>query len=186
MTWIQTWSGVALDLLDPKPTDIHAEDIAAALSKINRFTGHTSSPYSVASHSLLVMHYARPEHRLQALLHDAAEYAVGDVSTPLKAMVPQFRKIEDRVHAAICARFDLPPKIPDEVKAIDLALLWHEAAVLLGDPPKPWGAFKSGKIMGLPNASRYVAASAGADPQDVMASFLEALSDELTRRSRLN
>lgn len=71
--------------------------LAASLSKINRFGGHTRRPYSVAEHSVLVAQnidvdalseqsYRRiKEMKLLALLHDAHEAIVGDVVQPYKA-----------------------------------------------------------------------------------------------------
>lgn len=65
------------------------EEIAHSLALINRFTGHTYRPYSVAEHSLLVLHIARtegasPAAQMAALMHDAHEAFVGDVSSPVK------------------------------------------------------------------------------------------------------
>jgi hypothetical protein len=72
--------------------EISIADIANALPKINRFTGHTSRPYSVAEHSLLVADLARmagatPIVQLAALLHDAHEVYTGDVASPVKLVV---------------------------------------------------------------------------------------------------
>lgn len=64
--------------------------LAHSLSQINRFTGHTLRPYSVAEHSLLVCDIAA-EHGLDchgqmlALLHDAHEALCGDATSPVKA-----------------------------------------------------------------------------------------------------
>lgn len=68
------------------------EEIAHSLAQINRFTGHALRPYSVAEHSLLVCSMASdagapPEVQLAALLHDAHEAFVGDVSSPVKSAI---------------------------------------------------------------------------------------------------
>lgn len=91
MSWMITITGREHHLstwqqLANEPT---IEELAHALALINRFNGHTSRPYSVAEHSLLVMHIARIEGastaaQMAALLHDAHEAFVGDVSTPVK------------------------------------------------------------------------------------------------------
>ena len=59
--WIQTHSGLAFDLLDPKPDQINIHDIANALSKLCRFTGHVKQFYSVAEHSIRVSHRLPPD-----------------------------------------------------------------------------------------------------------------------------
>lgn len=77
-------SGREVDLLRPSHEDIEIADIATALSRICRFTGHGRKFYSVAEHSVRASHLVSPEVALQALLHDATEAYLGDVSSPLK------------------------------------------------------------------------------------------------------
>lgn len=54
--WLQSHSGKAIDLLRPNLDAILIEDIAHALSKICRYTGHTTGVeiYSVAARPLEV------------------------------------------------------------------------------------------------------------------------------------
>jgi hypothetical protein len=94
--WQRMLSGRRLDLLDPTPVDIEIEDIAHGLAFVARWNGQTLGdwPYSVAEHSLLVEEiFARLEPdaprrwRLAALLHDAPEYVIGDMISPVKAAV---------------------------------------------------------------------------------------------------
>ncbi len=98
--WIQTWSGHAFPLLASAPSDIRRDDIVAALAKINRFTGHTLEPYSVAQHSLLVADLVtrysdHPDAVRYALLHDAHEAYIGDESTPMKWARSQVSRIHN-------------------------------------------------------------------------------------------
>jgi hypothetical protein len=86
-TRIQTHSGGTFDLLNPDPADVRTEDIAHALSQIARYTGHTDTPYSVATHSVHVSQIVRSGLASLALLHDAAEAYLGDWSTILKIAV---------------------------------------------------------------------------------------------------
>lgn len=137
--WIQTASGIAFDLENPKPHMVIIEDIAHALSVSNRFNGHTRKPYSVAQHAVLVSSKCSPENKMWGLLHDATEAYVGDMVSPLKRMLPEFSKIERKVMDAICVKFDLPLEMPVEVHEVDYRMLVTEAKCLLGNPPRGWG-----------------------------------------------
>jgi 5'-deoxynucleotidase YfbR-like HD superfamily hydrolase len=115
-------SGRRLDLLDPTPVDIEIEDIAHGLAFVARWNGQTIGDfaYSVAEHSLLVetifsrMNPSAPaKWQLAALLHDAPEYVIGDMISPVKAAVgPGYSALDERLEAAIHIRFGLPAKIP--------------------------------------------------------------------------
>lgn len=151
-TWIQTRSGKAVDLLDPRPKDIDLEDIAWSLAHTNRFNGHAGR-YSVARHSVFVWELItaqeppeRTDASMWALLHDASEAYTGDVVSPLKrALDASLRNIEVLLQAAICERFDVFPNPSDErrVKHADQVLLATEAAVFFPETdrpsPSPWG-----------------------------------------------
>ena len=136
--WIQTHTGLKFDLTAPTPEMVCIEDIAHALSHLGRFTGHTRKLYTVAQHSFLVAAHVPEEDALQALLHDATEAYVGDVSSPLKQLLPAYKAIEASVREAICLRFDLPFDLPPSVKVADLRMLMTEARDLLGPPPASW------------------------------------------------
>ncbi len=148
--WQRMLSGRRLDLLDPTPVDIEIEDIAHGLAFVARWNGQTRGdwPYSVAEHSLLVEEIytrmtARPEPRWQlaALLHDAPEYVIGDMISPVKAAVgPGYEGLDERLTAAIHIRFGLPVKLPapvkKKVKAADRVSAWMEATQLAGFSPE--------------------------------------------------
>jgi uncharacterized protein len=139
-------SGRRLDLLDPTPMDIEIEDIAHGLAFVARWNGQTKGdwPYSVAEHSLLVEEiFARanpdalPRWRLAALLHDAPEYVIGDMISPVKAAVgPGYGDLDLRLTAAVHLRFGLPATLPPPIKkAIKLAdriSAWLEAVRIAG------------------------------------------------------
>jgi 5'-deoxynucleotidase YfbR-like HD superfamily hydrolase len=135
---ILTRSGILFDLADPKPELVRLEDITYALSHINRFTGHTRTRWTVAQHSLLAYHLASRFRgvrlRILCLLHDAAEAYVGDVSSPMKALVPGFRDVEKRIQDAIFEKFKIPQpdrELLDTVKAIDSICYIAERRVLM-------------------------------------------------------
>ena len=124
--WQRMLSGRRLDLLDPTPVDIEVEDIAHGLAFVARWNGQTKGDfaYSVAEHSLLVetlftrMQPTAPiKWRLAALLHDAPEYVIGDMISPVKAAVGSgYGELDERLTSAIHIRFGLPAAIPVAIK----------------------------------------------------------------------
>ena len=137
---ILTASGITFNLLNPDPELIEIEDIAHALSNICRFTGHTRAFYSVGEHSVStsLCDCVPPEHRLEALLHDAAEAYIGDVSSPLKAQLREYRDIESALEQAIRLRFGLPSQQTPCVKQADLIMLATEKRDLMPDHEEIW------------------------------------------------
>ncbi|TDR94317.1 metal dependent phosphohydrolase [Enterovirga rhinocerotis] len=139
-------SGRRLDILDPSPLDVELDDIAHGIARVPRWNGQTvgAYPYSVAQHSCLVEAIAAEldpgltdAARLAVLLHDAPEYVVGDVITPLKAALGgAFGEIEHRLHAVIHIAFGLPPEASPElrrlIKRADRSAAWLEATSLAG------------------------------------------------------
>jgi 5'-deoxynucleotidase YfbR-like HD superfamily hydrolase len=144
--WQRMLSGRRLDLLDPTPMDIEVEDIAHGLAFVARWNGQTRGdwPYSVAEHSLLVEEIMvrkdpamAPRWRLAAVLHDAPEYVIGDMISPVKAAVgPGYGELDLRLTAAIHLRFGLPAVLPapvkQAIKAADRVSAWLEAVRIAG------------------------------------------------------
>ena len=136
-TWIETSSARTFDLSDPQPEDICIDDIAHALANLCRWTGHCRIFYSVAEHSIHVSHLVPAQDALWGLLHDAAEAYVGDVSSPLKAVLgTAYRVPYKQVEKAIKRHFNLG-EFPDSVKVADAQMLWHEKLQLLS-PRVKW------------------------------------------------
>lgn len=138
MTWINTLSGQRFSFSDSAPSTINIEDIAAALSNICRFTGHLQDFYSVAQHSVHVSYLVPPEFALEALLHDAAEAYCNDISSPLKALLPEYRAIEYQIDAVIRSKFGLPATMSSPVKYADLIMLATERRDFDMDDGTPW------------------------------------------------
>lgn len=138
--WIQTYSGLRFDPVNPRPEDIRIEDVAHALAHQCRFTGHTKFFYSVAEHSIHVSRQCTPQDALAGLLHDASEAYLVDVASPLKRL-PEFagyREIEARLQAMIFARFGLAPELPASVKDADLRMLSTEAVQIMSPLHRDW------------------------------------------------
>ncbi|MEM7320293.1 MAG: HD family hydrolase [Pseudomonadota bacterium] len=144
--WQRMLSGRRLDLLDPTPVDIEIEDIAHGLAFVARWNGQTHGDYaySVAEHSLLVealfgriSSNSPMRWKMAALLHDAPEYVIGDMISPVKAAVgPGYSALDDRLAAAIHIRFGLPASIPAtikrQIKKADRISAWMEATQIAG------------------------------------------------------
>lgn len=147
---IQIRSGALVPILDLQPADIDIMDIAASLSKICRFTGHSHSFYSVAQHSVLVSMLVPFEYALDGLLHDAAEAYIGDISKPLKQVFEMkapgmLKGIEDKLDETINRRFGLTWTSYDLlvkpwVKHADLVALATEKRDLMASARTPWTA----------------------------------------------
>ena len=135
---ILTHSGQTFNLINPDPATIRIEDVAHALSHLCRFTGHCRDFYSVAEHSYLSSYAVPSSHALEALLHDAAEAYIGDVSSPLKRLLPDYQAIEQRVEAAIRRRFGLPEIQSACIKVADLAMLGAERRDLMPRHSENW------------------------------------------------
>ncbi|WP_234835770.1 phosphohydrolase [Sinorhizobium meliloti] len=136
--WMQTVTGRQFWPIDPRPEDVHIEDIAHALSMMCRFGGHCDRFYSVAEHSVLVSENVPPQDALWALLHDASEAYIADIVRPAKRFINGYKDIEGRIMAAVCGAFDLPYIEPRSVKRADNAILADEAAKIMGTKPKDW------------------------------------------------
>ncbi len=118
MTWKQSRSGLAIDLVQPDLSKIDLRiDVAVPLSLINRFDGHASVSewhgYSVAQHCCLgasaMLHETGgdTDAALAFLLHDAHEVFSGDITTPVAdaldrlVLDPMGRPVSGLVRGAI-------------------------------------------------------------------------------------
>jgi uncharacterized protein len=158
--WQRMLSGRRLDLLNPSPLDVEIEDVAHGLARVARWNGQTVGPdiFSVAQHSLLVeaivVHLKADmpaAWRLAVLLHDAPEYVIGDIISPLKAVIGDaYIAVEARLMAAVRLRFGLAAEPPAALKRLikraDRIAAFHEATRLAG-----FGHEEALKIFGRPD-----------------------------------
>lgn len=136
--WMQTFTGRQFWPLDPRPDEVDILDIAHALANQCRYAGHCRRFYSVAEHCVLLSRAVAPEHRLWALLHDAAEAYLVDLPRPVKRHVVGYHIAEAAVMAAICLRFGLKPEMPDAVHDADYRILRDELDQNMSAPPARW------------------------------------------------
>jgi 5'-deoxynucleotidase YfbR-like HD superfamily hydrolase len=181
--WQRMLSGRRLDLLDPSPLDVEIEDIAHGLAFVARWNGQTRGPYafSVAEHSLLVEEIfgrlaprAEPRWRLAALLHDAPEYVIGDMISPVKRAVgADYAALDARLAAAVHRRFGLPAVLPAGVKArikrADRLSAWLEAVRIAG-----FAEAEANRLFGMPRDGELAGAALRLrPPAEVKRAFLD-------------
>jgi uncharacterized protein len=147
-------SGNVFDFRDPHGSEFTLDDIAQGLSLVCRYTGQCRGFYSVAEHSMLVSDVS-DSYAYEALLHDAAEAFIGDITKPLKQLLPDYRRIEAAVQDAVIERFGLDRNYLAIVKAADLRVLAAEQAQIMAPGTADW------------------ATAAGIEPAPIIVRFFE-------------
>ena len=141
---IQLIGGSYFNFLRPAESEFFIEDIAHSLSMLCRFTGHTTHFYSVAQHSVGVSDIIPYPLAMYGLLHEVAEAFLNDISTPLKALLPEYVALEHSIETAVLDRFGIPRsyytphKLPS-VRLADLTMLATEKRDLLPMSDHEWG-----------------------------------------------
>ncbi len=122
MSSIVTYSGQMFDYKNPSTWKLNLDDVFVPLSRMPRFSGATSEPYSVLFHSIFVasivevllresgVKYTEYQYYTLAkiaLLHDASEAFMCDIPTPLKNLLPDYKVIEKNVEDALYEAFGL-------------------------------------------------------------------------------
>jgi uncharacterized protein len=133
-----TVSGQTINLRNPSTESIDITDIASALSKLCRFGGNTTEFYSVAQHSVLVALIAPENCKLEALMHDATEAYLGDVISPLKQLLREYKILEASFQKVIDNKFNLvsSSSIKEAIKGCDKQMLELEHLALQQNNPK--------------------------------------------------
>lgn len=141
MSWVLTYTGAVFDFQKMDPAQVRIVDVAMALSRICRFGGHTSLPYSVAEHSCRMHDEALeqygPEEAYACLMHDAPEYVLGDVVRPLKRGLPDYQAIERDVTNLVNTKFkvSVDPHVKQVVEGLDQMACCFEASWMMPEPP---------------------------------------------------
>lgn len=192
MTIAFATSAGLVSLPHPEPLRITPEAIAHGLARQNRWAGATELPVTTAQHSLLVLEcflriapHCRAE-AIHALLHDAHEYLIGDLTTPtvraLEARLPgtlaTVAALKADIDAAIRRALGLAPPSPEALAAIDAADIAAAAiewasAMPAANGPCPYGP----PPRGLPQQIRVLAWVAAEEH------FLDALRAYVTNPS---
>lgn len=184
MTWIQTYTGRQFHVMEPRAQEVHREDIAHALSLLCRFNGHVDRFYSVAEHCFILSHVVSPKAALWALLHDAAEAYVGDMTRPLKQQMQSFIDVEFAVILRIIEHFKLTEwfangALTDEVQEVheaDARILLNERAALMPRATHNWS------VDGLEPLDLAESPIVGWPPRKIERLYLQRLEELLETR----
>lgn len=143
--WVE--GGRTLNMVDLQPEDLTPMSLASALAKMNRFSGRTDEPWSVAAHSVLVERLCPPDLGPWALLHDAHEAIIGDITTPAVEFIAAHAQLPDlaediarakgSIDRMIAAAWGLPLRSANAVirRADHIALL-AETMTFQGNTPE--------------------------------------------------
>ncbi|NTT88242.1 hypothetical protein [Tabrizicola fusiformis] len=136
-----------VDLAALQPENLTADAIGNTLAKINRFGGRTREPWSVAAHSVLVERLCPPDLRPWALLHDAHEAFIGDMTGPAvdllclcgtrSAVEHAVANAKGRLDRLIAAAWKTPVRsMNEDIRRADHAALLAEAWSFMGIRPQ--------------------------------------------------
>lgn len=176
--WLQTYTGRKFNLAegyDVYGNEVHVPDVARSTARICRFNGHVAKVdhYSVAEHEVLITQRVidlvemngciryRGERivptirDLRTLLcHDAAESVLGDVTWPLKQMLPDYKKIEAYISKRFAYALNVDYPVKPWMKDLDHRALADEKPQVMADNINGWvtdGLEPLGfKVMGWP------------------------------------
>jgi len=148
--WILTASGRKYHYLNNDPTEFHVPDMAASLSRICRYNGHLSDQYdddiySVAQHSVyvywLLVKVGAPKRALPwAIAHDMPEAYWTDVPSPLKSILPEYKRLEHGAGELMRHYLGIPhdDEIERVVKWADMQILYAESQEITSIPSELW------------------------------------------------
>lgn len=156
--YIETFTGKMVDPMHLDEELIDINDIAHSLSLLCRFLGHCLVFYSVAEHSILVANLVHKKRVngvgidgtlgaeatiktcLAALLHDAAEAYIGDITRPLKhhSMFKQLPEVEQQILGKIMVKFNCTGVDWQLIEKADDIMVATEARHLMADSGKDW------------------------------------------------
>lgn len=140
---LYTFTGVKVDVIDPKSNQLKMADIIHHLSNQCRWTGACKHFYSIAQHTVLGTRALMRKGDYHAarifFLHDNSEAYMTDISRTVKDLLDNYREIENKIQDVIYEKFlsesehtGLPHK-KDLVKYIDMQMLIKEMGVLINN-----------------------------------------------------
>lgn len=139
MTQIMLSDGCMFDPFDPESTLPSVRVFCHALAQLNRYTGHTLRPYSVAEHSCyLATSDEVINQRLvrTALIHDFGEAITNDIPRPFKKALPEYCAFENKIQRRIFEHFEEPWENLEVLHDLDVRMCANEMDVLFMNPPE--------------------------------------------------
>jgi uncharacterized protein len=140
-------SGGSFDYDDPGTSPMTIEDYAYGLAFTCRFSGQCVSRktgrrvyYSVAQHCEIMSRAVPVGHEYAALMHESGEPVCGDLTTPLKSKLPEYRRVEKRCEKAIMGIFKVVVQDPALIKEFDARMWATERRDLMNWDGNRWGA----------------------------------------------
>lgn len=140
-------SGNYFDYVDPDGSEITLEDFAYGIGYEGRFAGQCYSRilrkrafYSSGQHSVLTSYGVAKGLELEALMHEAGEVVCGDLTGPLKSLVPEYKVIERQCEKSILAKFGVAMNHPLEIKIADVRMLMTERRDMMNWQGEAWSS----------------------------------------------
>lgn len=151
-------SGVYFDYLYPEETPITIDDYVNGLLSEGRYRGQTINKetgdgvrYTVLQHAYLAAVAALSHAKylemsdddandlaFEALMHESGEVVCGDMTSPLKSLLSEYKTIEKRCEKAIGDSFGVKGNYHDIVKEIDNRLWITERRDMLNWSGEEW------------------------------------------------
>ncbi len=135
--YIRMYSGQKVYFFEPTAAQIRIPDVVHHAARINRYTG--ADTYSIGQHMVVAARMAErfyPGYDLlpgRLLIHDVAEHILGDVSAPLKSLLPDYKQLETRWDYAVEQKFGLTFIGDAMVKEVDDRMWLTERLAIYGD-----------------------------------------------------
>lgn len=138
-------SGNFFDYDDPENSQVTLTDLAYSLAFTGRFSGQCVSRrtgkrvfYSVAQHCEIMSRLVPVSQAYAALMHESGEAVCGDLNTPLKSKLPEYRNVEKRCSRAIMAAFGVDNFDHALIKTYDVRLWATERRDLMNWDGRRW------------------------------------------------
>lgn len=128
-------NGRVINPVDLRPQDIDAEAAIHALSILNRYGGHTIQPYSVAEHTVHLIHRVPFHLRRAALIHEFPEgLGFVDLPRPVKHQMPEYDEMEKGALRRVCQKYAVDWGDIEELHEFDQRICQDEMQQVF---PKP-------------------------------------------------